>query len=215
MLDAAAQTLPACLDLAQACAALVPKSSGPPPWWAYATPFVTFALTAAAGYLAIRFDLLKAANQELIHKRIAVYDEMAPKLNDLLCALLVRGDWRNWSPPTPLAHKRVLDQARHVYGPLFSPAFGAAYDGYINAAFKTYTGRGEGAKLRGNVDKLRKQWRDDWVEDWKTAFVPVGEATGRDEFQAAYDALMAQFAREIGVRSHQKAMARHDSRSAI
>jgi uncharacterized membrane-anchored protein YhcB (DUF1043 family) len=68
----------------------------PNPWWtAVIAPLLTGILGVAAGYIAIRFDVKKVSNQELIKKRIAIYDEMAPKLNDLLCFFFALGHGRS------------------------------------------------------------------------------------------------------------------------
>lgn len=197
------QAAESCAELLRSCAPAAPRSAGPPWWWGILiAPLVSAALTLAVGYLAIRIDLRKAINQELIRKRIAVFDEMTPKLNDMVCFFTCVGDWSALSPSTLLAHKRALDRARHIHGPLFSAAFGKAYDSFMEATFRTFTGRGRAALLKGNVERIRKQWGpENWDTRWETRFVPHGEATPHEEIKRRYDALMRQFAAEIGVRS--------------
>jgi hypothetical protein len=81
---------------------------------------LTGAIGIVAAFIAIRFDARKNVNQELIKKRISVYDSLAPKLNELLCFFLSRGSWKSLNPPLMIQRKRELDQAIYVYGPLFS-----------------------------------------------------------------------------------------------
>lgn len=97
-----------------------PPTTGAPLWTLIATPMLTGAIGIVAAFIAIRFDARKNVNQELIKKRISVYDSLAPKLNELLCFFLSRGSWKSLNPPLMIQRKRELDQAIYVYGPLFS-----------------------------------------------------------------------------------------------
>ena len=89
-------------------------------------------------WLAINFDRKKTINQELIKKRLIVYDDMVPKANDLLCYFMCVGDWKSFDPTKLLDHKRKWDRLLFVYGPLLSPALVERAHQFINSCFSTY-----------------------------------------------------------------------------
>ena len=179
---------------AHAAAALV---TAEPPWWwgAAAAPLLT---GAALAYLAVRVDGRKVLNQELIRKRIDLYDQVAPRLNDLLCAFLVVGHWKELPPPVVLQTKRDLDRVMHVYGPLFSQVVVGQYRVFIHKCFRTFTGSGCDALLRADRVHLQKEWGEAWQPDWNQRFVtPRDVVTGR-ELRDEYARLMSELAAAIG-----------------
>ena len=46
------------------------------------------------------------ANQKVIEKRIAVFDDLAPLLNDLYCYLMFVGNWKELKPNDIVQKKR-------------------------------------------------------------------------------------------------------------
>jgi len=167
-------------------------------WWA--SPLLSTVLAIAVAWIAISFDRRKTANQELIRKRLAIYDEMAPKLNDLLCFFFLVGDFKNLPPPTLIAYKRALDRTAHIYLPIFSPALKERYSAFINTCFLPYGGgSGRPALIRARLETLTPEWGSDWKADWNSGFVTSNEdAAELDEVRRRYDDLLAQFARELG-----------------
>ncbi|OCJ66286.1 hypothetical protein A6U97_26505 [Agrobacterium tumefaciens] len=195
----------ACTAINCLSAAVPPVASSVPWWWtAFAVPFLSAGLAVMGAWVAIGFDRRKSVNQELIKKRIAVYDDVIPKTNDMLCYFNCIGDWRTLDPDKLLDHKRKLDRAMNVYGALFSAELDVRYHAFIDACFSTYEGRGKPAKLRANTDFLKRQWGDDWVLKWDACFMPVKDALGRDDLRPIYDAMLGQFAIEIGARRLRK-----------
>ena len=123
------------------------------PWWA--NPALSTILAIAVAWVAVSFDRRKTVNQELIRKRLGVYDSMAPKLNDILCFFFLVGDFRNLPPPVMIAHKRELDRTINVYLPLFSPALKARYDDFIRTCFLPFGGgTGRPALIKANLEWL-------------------------------------------------------------
>lgn len=171
-----------------------------PPWWwsAAAAPLLTGALGAVVAYLAIRFDSRKALNQELIKKRIDLYDEVAPRLNDLLCSFLAVGQWKNLPPPVVLQRKRDLDRILHVYGPLFSQVVVDQYKVFIHKCFRTFTGSGRNALLRADRVHLQKEWGEAWQPDWNEQFVALRDVVTERELRDEYSRLMTELAVGIG-----------------
>ncbi len=179
-------------------ASLVPSAE--PPWWwgAAAAPLLTGALGAALAYLAIRFDSRKILNQELIRKRIDLYDQVAPRLNDLLCAFLVVGHWKELPPPMVLQTKRDLDRLMHVYGPLFSQVMVGQYKVFIHKCFRTFNGSGRDALLRADLVHLQKEWGVAWQPEWNQRFVTPRDMVTERELRDEYARLMAELAAAIG-----------------
>src|SRR5258708_2100639 len=70
-----------------------------------------------------RFEHLQWRSQKLIEKRLTVYDDLAPLLNDLLCFFTYIGAWKEMDPPTVVGLKRKVDKKLHLAAPLFSPRF--------------------------------------------------------------------------------------------
>ena len=181
------------------CAAATAPFAEPPWWWsAIASPLLTGALGAVAAYLAIRFDTRKTLNQELIKKRIDLYDEVAPRLNDLLCSFLAVGQWKTLPPPIVLQRKRDLDRFIHVYGPLFSQVVVDQYKVFIHKCFRTFTGSGRNALLRADRSHLQKEWGEAWQPDWDEQFVGSRDVVTERELRAEYSKLMVELAAGIG-----------------
>ncbi|HVQ09801.1 MAG TPA: hypothetical protein VMS43_15335 [Allosphingosinicella sp.] len=153
----------------------------------------------AVAWIAISFDRRKTVNQELIRKRLEIYDDLAPRLNDLLCVFLCIGRFRSLPPEAVIAHKRELDRMIKVYGMLFSRELRARYDRFIKLAFVAFAGgAGRPALIAANVDRLKVEWGPGWQDAWASGFVAAASAPKPAEIRARYDALMRQFAREVG-----------------
>ncbi len=181
------------------CDAATASSVEPPWWWGAAVaPLLTGAFGAIAAYLAIRFDSRKTLNQELIKKRIDLYDEVAPRLNDLLCSFLAVGQWKTLPPPVVLQRKRDLDRIIHVYGPLFSQVVVDQYRVFIHKCFRTFNGSGRDALLRADIVHLQKEWGPAWQPDWNEQFVTLRDMVTERELRDEYARLMTALAVGIG-----------------
>jgi hypothetical protein len=135
------------------------------PWW-WATPFFSGALGVVAAYIGIRFDLKKSINQEVIKKRLAIFDKTAPLLNDIFCFQMCIGRWRSLSPTQMLENKRALDSEMHVYEALFSGRFVDKYSQFMNSCFVIYRGIGRTAALRADTKHMRTNWQGNWNDAW-------------------------------------------------
>src|SRR5882672_4191993 len=94
----------------------------PPPWWlgAVVAPLLTSLLGLGVGYFGLRLDIRRTTNQELIKKRLEVYEKTVPLLDDSLCFFLSVGSWKTLEPLKFVDGKRDLDRLFNIYGPLFS-----------------------------------------------------------------------------------------------
>jgi hypothetical protein len=174
------------------------SSPGSQLWTLILAPFLSGAVGIIAAFVTIRFDVRKTVNQELIRKRISIYDAIAPKLNDLLCFFLLRGNWRSLTPPVMIQNKRELDKTMYVYGPLFTQTVFDQYNIFIQVCFKTFMGVGRDACLRANHGRLQSAWGAHWKPEWDICFVPLDNASKNQEIMGEYDKLPTLLASEIG-----------------
>jgi len=146
-----------------------------------------------------RFEDLQWRSQKLIEKRLAVYDDLAHDLNDLLCYFTYVGCWRDLDPPAVVALKRVVDKKIYLAAPLFSREFFAACMDFQNLCFETYTGWGRDASLRTYAQRRRESRANNWNSDWDAFF--GDNPSDPKAIQVAYRRVMAAFAQDIGVHS--------------
>ncbi|MBI3346239.1 MAG: hypothetical protein HY020_03390 [Burkholderiales bacterium] len=150
-----------------------------------------------------RLDLTNWTNQKLIEKRLAIYDEIAPRLNKLLCFFTWVGYWKTVSPADAVQAKRDLDRTLNIYRHVFEPEVYEAYQDYIGTLFETYTSAGHDARLRaliwGGDGDRRRDCAYTWDEAWVSSFSEPGRAVGKPEVRVKYKALMAALTRSLGV----------------
>jgi len=156
-----------------------------------------------------RLDLSNWTNQKLIEKRLVIYDEIAPKLNQLLCFFTWVGYWKTISPADAIRAKRDLDKTLNIYRHVFEAEVYQTYQDFIHLLFETYTGIGHDAKLRALVRSPDGDRRTDggyaWIEAWDACFSEPGMAVSKQEVRARYKALMAALTRSLGVATPQAA----------
>ena len=162
------------------------------------------ALPVALILIGLKFERRKVANQELVRKRIAVYDHVAFRLNDMLCFHSAVGDWAKMNPDTVVAAKREADRHMHVYRALFSPALFAAFRNFMRVCFEVYADPqgGSPAKLKLDLAHVRRHMGAKFDEAWLPRLhlpAPPEPPNSIDAVRAAYVALMQEFAKEIGV----------------
>ncbi|MBL8698865.1 MAG: hypothetical protein JNK67_10860 [Alphaproteobacteria bacterium] len=168
-------------------------------WLELAKLLASLSVPVAVLVLGLMLERRKVANQELTRKRIAVFDAVAPKLNDILCFYRAVGHWATLDPDRIVAAKRDADRQVHIYRALFSAEFFAAYKSFMTASFEMFSDPAGGAPAKLRLDpahcaaEMGKGWQDAWRARISDRPTPVAE------FGAAYDRLMIAFAREIGV----------------
>jgi hypothetical protein len=167
------------------------------------TPVVILMLGIWVSRLAQRVESLQWASRTIIEKRIAVYDEVAPQLNDLFCYFTFIGNWKELTPPEIVAIKRVLDRKVHIALPLFSPRLKFHYDKFMKISYQTHSGFGRDARLKTSLDAHREAAGEKWDAEWDQLFLcktsGEEEAAQRHTIKTAYEELMNSFARELGL----------------
>jgi hypothetical protein len=167
------------------------------------TPVLLFVLGIIVRRAASRVEDAQWGSRKLIERRLELYEEIAPRLNDLFCFFMRVGHFREVEPPKAIAVKRELDRTLHAHAPLFSREFEDSYREFMNACFKAFTGLGEDAKLRTFVQAQRYERGSSWKSEWERMFAD-GEESTPDEIDASYNRLMDHFAEEVGVRAEER-----------
>ena len=148
-----------------------------------------------------RFEHLQWRSQKLIEKRLAIYDDLAPHFNDLLCFFTYVGSWKELNPLDVVAQKRELDKKIYLASPLFSASFFQACEKFQSLCFETYTGWGQDARLRTQFQRRKDARKTDWVGEWEKCFSDASSVADPKEIREAYANLMEIFAVDIGVHS--------------
>jgi hypothetical protein len=167
------------------------------------TPLMILLLGIWVTRLAERFKAVLWANQKIIEKRIAVYDELAPLINDLYCYYSFVGNWKELSPPQIVETKRKLDKKIYIVAPLFSRGFISLYNTFIHLCFETYVGAGHNAKLLTlvvNTNGDRKSaFPGNWDKTWDKMFSDPAKCLDKSQIKDGYFNLMNCFSSELGI----------------
>lgn len=166
---------------------------------ASATPILILLLGVLVQRAVRRIEAVQWANRKIIEKRLTIYDELAPLLNDLLCFFIFVGNWKELTPPGLIASKRVLDKKVHLAAPLFSPEFLELYHQYMQLCFLTFNRMGEDAKLRTRWVDRAQHSAAPWQEEWANLFADPSAHSEPKDVIRKYDQLMACFSRELGL----------------
>lgn len=94
-----------------------------------------------------RFEHNQWRSQKLIEKRLAIYDSLAPLLNDVFCYFTYVGKWKESTPADIVALKRKIDKELHLAAPLFSDDWYRSISAFQNTCFETFTGWGRDDSL--------------------------------------------------------------------
>lgn len=161
------------------------------------TPVVLASLGIYIHRVTKRFEHLQWRSQKLVEKRLAVYDDLSPLLNDLLCYFTYVGLWKELDPPKIVSLKRVVDKKVYLAAPLFSGSFFRLSMEFQALCFEPYTGWGQDARLRTQFQRRKEVRSADWNDDWDSNFSDF--PTDPDEIRRVYRCLMEAFAVDIGV----------------
>ena len=164
------------------------------------TPIIVILVGFSVNRGLKKFEHFQWMNQKVIEKRISVFDELAPLLNDLLCYFTYIGYWKTFSPPDIIELKRRADKIAYVNAPLFPLEFLEKYNGMMNLCFKTYDTWGQDARLKTLIkDRLtvsKKEWDNEWNKKY---FADEKDCPDPKEIQKAYRLFMAYFANQLGL----------------
>jgi hypothetical protein len=163
------------------------------------TPIIVLVIGLWINRSVKRLEHLQWTNQKITEKRIAVFDELAPLLNDLLCYFAFVGCWKDFTPPDVVKLKRKMDRIVHVNAPLFSKGFLNKYYDFTNVCYSTYTGWGQDAKLRTAWERREEAAEDSWDVKWGECFADKNNCIDPKLVKSTYVELMSGFSKELGV----------------
>jgi hypothetical protein len=148
-----------------------------------------------------RIEQVQWANQTVVTRRLDIFAQLAPGLNQLLCFATFVGGWKEIEPRQAIALKRELDQVMYANKVLFSGELFAAYREFMAALFAMSASTGSDALVRAPVES---QWGDRrnlpwWDEDTMAGLFQATDPAGLDEIQAAYDRLADRFRADLYV----------------
>jgi hypothetical protein len=162
------------------------------------TPVLVLAIGLGINRSLKRLEHRQWTSHKVIEKRLSIFDELAPSLNDLLCYFTFVGRWKDLTPVEVIKIKRRIDRIVHVNAWLFSSDFKNKYDIFIGYCYETYTGWGQDARLRTTSSRHRLSVGEGWDPKWDDCFSKDVEADP-ETVRSAYRALMTQFSLELGI----------------
>lgn len=161
------------------------------------TPLLILGLGIYVNKIIKKFEHFQWRNQKLIEKRLQIYDQIAPLLNDLLCYFTFIGSWKDVSPSQIVKLKRELDKKIYIAAPLFSPSFLSSCNHFMELCYETYTGWGQDAKLKTPYERRKKAKGSKWKSSWNNMF--SDNPSDPTEIKKAYQDVMKIFSTELGL----------------
>jgi hypothetical protein len=168
------------------------------------TPITVAGLGVVFARTSRRIEQVQWANQTVVTRRLDIFAQLAPGLNQLLCFATFVGGWKDIQPGQAIAIKRQLDQTMYANRVLFSEQLFAAYHRFMATLFAMYATTGADAHLRAPIkskwgDRRNLPW---WDETAMAGLFSTGTPASLEEIQAAYDQLAGRFRADLYV-THQ------------
>ena len=91
----------------------------------------------------------------MVTRRLDIFAQLAPGLNQLLCFATFVGGWKELKPLDVIAIKRRLDETMYAYRVLFSEELFKAYCHFMRTLFDMWTSTDADAPLRAPIES---QW---------------------------------------------------------
>jgi hypothetical protein len=145
-----------------------------------------------------RLESVQWANQTVIQRRLDIFQQVAPKLNRLLCFAVFVGSWKEITPADAIRLKRETDEIMYVDRVLFSPELFDAYLVFMRTVFELYGRTDDDAPLRVAISSPLGNRRNlDWWDKSMEREFSTSDIPSLDEVQAAHDALGERFRRDL------------------
>jgi hypothetical protein len=163
------------------------------------TPLTVAAFGAYLARASRRIEQVQWANQTVVTRRLDIFGQLAPGLNQLLCFATFVGGWKEIQPGQAITIKRQLDETMYANRVLFSEELFAAYHQFMAILFAMYATSGADALLRAPIDS---KWGDRrklawWEESMVGLFAT--SCSSIEDIQAAYGALSERFRADLYV----------------
>jgi hypothetical protein len=163
------------------------------------TPLAVLGVGFVLARLTRRVEAVQWANQAVVTRRLELFTQIAPKLNQLLCFATFVGRWKEIRPEQAVALKRDLDETMYSNRVLFSDELFTAYEAFMLTLFDIYTTTDADAPLRAHIATSlgNRRKRDWWQEPMAGCFSP--NPSSIDEVWAAYHTLGEWFRADLYV----------------
>lgn len=165
------------------------------------TPIVVAGLGFYVARVSRRIAQIQWANQTVVTRRLDIFGQLAPGLNQLLCFATFVGSWKDIQPRQAIAIKRQLDETMYANRALFSEQLFEAYHQFMATLFAMYATTDADAHLRAPIkskwgDRRNMPW---WDEESMAGLFSPGNPASLDDIQAAHDQLSQRFRAELYV----------------
>lgn len=165
---------------------------------------------AGLGYLIARasrrLERVQWANQTVVTRRLEIFGQVAPGLNQLLCFATFVGRWKEIRPGEAIGLKRTLDETMYANRVLFSDNLFAAYHRFMTTMFAMYAASDADARLRAaiSIHLPTASWIGDrrhlpWWEDSMTSLFSTENVVSAEQVNAAYEHLSECFRADLYV----------------
>jgi hypothetical protein len=162
------------------------------------TPLAVVGLGFLLARLTRRVEAVQWANQTVVTRRVELFTQVAPKLNQLLCFATFVGRWKEIRPEQATALKRDLDETMYSNRVLFSDELFTAYHAFMTTLFDMYASTDADAPLRAEIATALGNRRNlAWWENSMTDCFSITNSSTIGEVLAAYDALGQRFRADL------------------
>ncbi|GJL86679.1 MAG: hypothetical protein DHS20C03_03880 [Minwuia thermotolerans] len=137
------------------------------------TPIILVYLSLSVSLLLQDRDAKLSIDAQILKQKQSLYREIGANINVIFVYLVDIGDYRKFTPDEIVDRKRSTDRIFFSYRPYWSEKTENSYKDFMNAAFKTYSGTGQKAKIRATTDEKKAAFKIDgiaWKEQWDSAF---------------------------------------------
>jgi hypothetical protein len=173
-----------------------------PEWLKYAQLAVaalTPIMTGVVGIILVRMgnklDVTKQLHQELLRKRLQLFEDVAPKINDVFCFFQAVGHWADLNPDEIIKRKRAVDRVLQVNRYLFRSDFWEAYQRFEAEHFDMFAAPGHPARLRLDVAHFQKLVGQAFRPEWSDLI--SAKEGDHNEQRRSYQALMEILGKEM------------------
>lgn len=164
------------------------------------TPLTVAGLGVLISRAGQRIEQIQWANQTLVSRRLDIFEQLAPGLNQLLCFATFVGGWKEIEPRHAIAVKRKLDETMYANRVLFSDQLFAAYHQFMATLFAMYATTDSDAHLRAPINSIWGNRRNmPWWEESMASLFSPDSIVSINSIQAAYDRLELRFRAELYV----------------
>lgn len=165
------------------------------------TPIVVAGLGFYLARVSRRIAQIQWANQTVVSRRLDIFGQLAPGLNQLLCFATFVGGWKEIQPRQAITLKRQLDETMYANRVLFSEQLFEAYHHFMATLFAMYATTDADAHLHAPInskwgDRRNMPW---WNEESMAGLFSPGDPATLEDIQAAHDQLSQRFRAELYV----------------